>query len=132
MPLLWKPAADALPAPAASSARPLTRSRRRSFPFSYAFNNVEMLCSMEVSLLLVLLRCQPGDHSQIFERRNIATHRMSGDDLAQQAAHDFSAACLGERIGEADFLRTREGANFVRHPLAQLLPQFLVIVFALL
>src|SRR5580765_6295434 len=122
MPLLSKPAADALPAPVASSASPLTSSRRCSFPFSYAFNNVEMVCSMEVSLLLVLLRGQPRDHPQIFKRRNIARHRMSGDDLAQQAAHDFAAACLGERIGEADLFRTRERANFMRHPLAQILP----------
>src|SRR5258705_8215016 len=131
MPLLSKPAADALPAPAANSASPLTRSRRCSFPLSYAFNNVEMVCSMEVSLLLVLLRGQPGDHAQIFERRNVARHRMSGDDLAQQSAHDFSAACFRKRVGEPDLFGTRERANFMRHPLAQLLSQLLVIVIAL-
>ena len=71
------------------------------------------------ALLLVL--AQLGQHRVVFERRRVADRLLARGDVAQQAAHDLAAARLRQRVGEADVVGPREGADLLGDVLAQLL-----------
>src|SRR5881398_1664237 len=60
------------------------------------------------------------DHVVIFQRGSITMHRFGRYHLAQQPAHDFSAASLGQRADKNNLLWPCQGADFFRYPLAQL------------
>ena len=49
---------------------------------------------------------------------------IGGDDLAQQAAHDFAGACFGQSFAEANLLRPSKLADFLGDPFAQLGVEF--------
>src|SRR6266849_1298487 len=63
---------------------------------------------------------QLRNHTEVFERCGVAFHFSICSQFAQQAAHNFSAAGLGEGIGKANVIRLGEGTYFFRHPFAQL------------
>lgn len=71
------------------------------------------------SLLLILLRGKLAHNPEVFERRDIAGDGVGGHNLAQEPPHDFAGAGFGEAFGEADLFGASEGADFVRHPLAE-------------
>src|SRR5436189_574588 len=48
------------------------------------------------------LLLQSGDHTEVLERGGIAFYFAAVGQLAQQAAHNFSATRLGKRIGKTD------------------------------
>ena len=73
-----------------------------------------------------------GDYVHVFKSSDVASDGIVGNNFAQQAAHDFTAAGFGKGVGEADLLGPREGSDFVGHPLAQFFAQLFVAKIALL
>jgi|SRR5580692_9716783 hypothetical protein len=53
--------------------------------------------------LLFLL--EAGDDGEVFERSGVAFHFAAGRDFLEDAAHDFSAAGLGQSGRKADIVR---------------------------
>ncbi len=49
---------------------------------------------------------QLRDNGKVFKGGGIALDFAAGRQLPQQAAHDFAAAGLGQRLGEADVIGT--------------------------
>src|SRR5262249_59051832 len=74
---------------------------------------------------LFLVLAQAGEDRVVLERGGVADRLLAGSDVAQQTAHDLAAAGLRERVGEANVVRTREGADLLRDVLAERLPEFL-------
>src|SRR4051812_14368986 len=58
-------------------------------------------------------------HAEIFERRGVAPNFNARRDLLQQAAHDFSGAGLRQSFRKTDVVRLCDGANFLRHMVAE-------------
>src|SRR5438046_6053808 len=77
------------------------------------------------TIRLLFLFTQAGEHRVVLERRRVADRLLAARDVAQQPAHDLSAARLRQRIGEAEIVRTREGADLLRDVLAERLPELL-------
>src|SRR4051812_12674639 len=87
-----------------------------------AIHNSQLISALlpPAALLFVVL-CREARHDrEILECRDIPSHRVRRDDLAQQPAHDFSATGFRQRVGEADLLRFGEAPDLMRHPFAQL------------
>src|ERR1043166_2663152 len=73
----------------------------------------------------LLLLTQTGEHRVVLERGRVADRILAARDVAQQTAHDLSAARLRQRVGEAEIVRAREGADLLRDVLAECLPELL-------
>src|SRR5690348_17137043 len=71
------------------------------------------VASKRSALLFVMLRGEASHHAEIFQGGYVACHRIRGHDFAQQAAHDFAAAGLGQCVCEADLLGLGEAADLV-------------------
>ena len=62
---------------------------------------------------LVLLACEFRENREVFERGGVTGDNGSGCDLFEEAAHDLTGACFGQRIGEADLIRSRHRTDDV-------------------
>src|SRR5258706_168908 len=51
-----------------------------------------------------LLLPQSSQDAQVLERGGVLRGGFAAGDVAQEAAHDFSGAGFGQRVGEADFV----------------------------
>src|SRR5450830_27616 len=60
----------------------------------------------------------------IFQGGDVLCNRFAFRQHAQQAAHDFAGAGLGEVVAEADFLGLGDRADFLGDPVAQFQGQF--------
>src|SRR5260370_7848767 len=69
---------------------------------------------------------QLRDHAEIFEGCCITFHFPVRRQLAQQAAHNFSAAGLGEGLSKANVIWLSEGPVFFCYPFRTLTFQFTV------
>ena len=52
--------------------------------------------------ILLLIIPQLGQHAEVIQRTRVSGGLATGGDVAEQAAHDFSATGLGEGGREAD------------------------------
>ena len=75
---------------------------------------------------LLIFLAEFGQDAVIFERRGVADGFFAGGDVAQQPAHDFAAAGLGQGAGEADVVGLGQRADFVADVLLELLAQRVV------
>ena len=70
---------------------------------------------------LLFVSAEPGDDAEVFEGGGVALDFAGRGEFAEEAAHDFSGACFGERVGEAEVVRPGESADVFGDPLAELL-----------
>src|SRR5258707_411966 len=61
--------------------------------------------------LSIFALAELGEDAEVFERRGVAGDLAAAGDFLEQAAHDLSAARLGQRVGEADVIRLRDGSD---------------------
>src|SRR5204862_6775165 len=92
-------------------------------PASRAFGQAVRDCAILLSgrsLLLLVLGLQSRDDGWIRESRGIS-ERFPFGNIAQQAPHDLSRACLRQIRGEQDLIGTSDRADLADHVLLQLL-----------
>ena len=77
----------------------------------------------ESSLLFALLQCRK--HGKVLEGRRVASDAPACRDLLEQPAHDFSAACLGERVGEANIVGLRDRSDEIADMFAEAFAEFI-------
>src|SRR5205807_8666312 len=71
----------------------------------------------------LLLRAQPLQHGEVFERGRVAADSAARRDFTKQAAHDFTGARLWERVRKPYLVGARERADLACDVAAQLLLQ---------
>src|ERR1051326_8318460 len=97
---------------------------RYSFGFrhsSFGFRAWSLVIGHSIELLLRL--AQPGEHAEILQRGGVAFDFCAGGDLLEQAAHDFSRARFGQRLGESNIIRPGHRPDFLGDVLAEFVAQ---------
>ena len=67
-----------------------------------------------------------GEHRVVLEGGRVSERLLAGGDVAEQPPHDLPAAGLGQGLGEADLVGTRDGPDLPGHVLLELGAQHLV------
>src|ERR1041385_8874777 len=65
------------------------------------------------------------EDARILERRHVLRDLLALRDRAQQPPHDLAGARLRQVVAEADVPGLRDRADFLRHPVAQLVGDLL-------
>ena len=65
---------------------------------------------------------------RVFQRAGVLRDGLALGDAAQQAPHDLAAARLRQVVAKADVLGLGDRANFLGHPVAQLVGDLLGLI----
>src|SRR5260370_32876578 len=74
----------------------------------------------KVVLLSLLFLAQFRQHGEIFQGRRILGGLLATGDVAEQPAHDFAGARLGQAVGEANVVGPGQSADLANHVFLQL------------